>query len=208
MELATLRGSASVSDRVTWLAGQRAQRNSGVSLDGNTDLLHGLSLAFGGGVSRDRNDLAALTNDSWNVRARVDAAVTSVLDLSLDTYYFESRETATDELRVRLVSGLGLDWRVTRTIFARVTLRDTREESDRYTVAGLVSWNLLPSVRLSVQHYELGADQTVTTLRQSANLNWELTRKASLYLRVAKLDLSGGGGTRTTSFQQGFRINF
>ncbi len=206
--LSTLRGSASLSDRLTWLDGQRAQRNTGVALEGNTDLLYGLALGVGGGVSWFADDFSGLDSRTWNLRGRVDAALTSVLDVSLDNTYFESFEHSTDEIRVRQSYGLGLDWRVTRAVFVRATVRSTREETRRYTVDGLISWNVLPSVRISVQHYELGVDQDVTTLRQGINLNWELSRRANLYLRVAKLDLSGGGGNRTTSFQQGLRIGF
>ena len=87
-------------------------------------------------------------------------------------------------------------------------MRETSEESDRFIFDGLVTWNILPSLRVSAQHYELGVEEMVTTLRQSLNLNWELTRRANVYLRLAKVDLSGSGGTRTTSFQQGFRLSF
>jgi len=206
--LETLRGSASLSDRITWLGNDWAQRNTSAALDANTDLLHGLNLNVGGGASVFDDALADLNYQSWNVRARLEAALTSTLDLSLDATHFESLETNADDRRLRRIYGVGLDWRMTRDVFARLSLRDTREETNRYSIDGLLSWNILPSLSVSAQHYELGVDEVVTTLRQSINLNWEMTRRANVYLRLAKVDLSGSGGDRTTSFQQGFRIGF
>jgi len=206
--LETLRGSGSLSNRQTWMGGDWAQRNSSAALEGNADLLRGLVLNLAGGISRFDDAVSGLDYRSWNVRGRLEAAMNSALDLSLDVTYFESLELNRDDLRVRQVYGAGLDWRVTRDVFARVSVRHTQEERDRFLVDGLVSWNILPSLRVSAQHYELGVNDFVTTLRQSVNLNWELTRRANVYLRVAKVDLSGSGGNRTTSFQQGFRLGF
>ena len=206
--LETLRGSASISDRITWLGSLWAQRNTSGAFEGNTDVLYGLNVNFGGGASVLDDDFAALNYRSWNVRGNIEAALNETMDLTLDGSYFESLETNLDDLRVRQVLALGLNWRMTRTLFIRAAVRQSREDSDHFSVDGLVTWNILPNLRISAQHYELGVAEIVTTLRQSLNLNWELTRRANLYLRLAKVDLSGSGGSRTTSFQQGFRIGF
>ena len=67
---------------------------------------------------------------------------------------------------------------------------------------------MLPNLRLSVQHYELTDDDLTTTLRRGVNMDWELGARTNIYLRVAEIDLSGAGGDRTTTFQQGFRMGF
>ena len=206
--LATFRGSASLSDRITWLSGESAQRNTSSAVEATTELLTGLTMNCGGGLSLLDNKLSGSDFKSWNMRGRLEAELNDAIDVSLDATYFETLETNTDNLRVRNIYGLGFDYRLTQTLFARVTVRDTREESDRFSVDGLITWNMLPSLRISAQHYELGVAEVVTSLRQSINLNWELSRRANFYLRLAKVDLSGSGGSLTTSFQQGFRLGF
>jgi len=206
--LETLRSSFSLTDRLTWLAGARSRHRLGSAVEGNADLLRGLLATLGLSASRSEDFAGDRKYTTWSARARIQAALTDDLDLVLDGSYLESLETIEDELRKRRDAGIGLDWRVTRDLYVRVSLRQTSEVSDRGTIDALLSWAVLPSLRLSVQHYELTDDDLTTTLRRSANLDWELGARTNIYLRVAEVDLSGGGGDRTTSFQQGFRMGF
>jgi hypothetical protein len=206
--LETLRGSLSVTDRLTWLERARSRHRLGAATEASADLLRGLLATLGASASSTEDYLSDRRYNTWNVRGRVQAALTDELDLVLDASYLESLETVTDDLRKRRDYGVGLDWRVTRDLYARASIRQTSEQSDRALIDALLSWAILPALRLSVQHYELTDDDLTTTLRRSANLDWELGARTNIYLRLAEVDLSGGGGDRTTSFQQGFRMGF
>jgi hypothetical protein len=83
-----------------------------------------------------------------------------------------------------------------------------RDLSRRFTYDFLASWSPRENLRVTVQHYELTDDGQPTTVRRQASLNWDLSRRARYYLRFSQVDLSGGGGQRVDSFQQGFRVSF
>ena len=206
--LETLRSSFSLTDRLTWLAGTRSRHRLGSAVEGNADLLEGLLATLGLSASRSEDFTGGRKYTTWNVRTRIQAALTDDLDLVLDANYLESLETVHDDLRKRRDTGVGLDWRITRDLYARASLRQTSETSDRGTIDALLSWAMLPNLRLSVQHYELTDDDLTTTLRRGVNMDWELGARTNIYLRVAEIDLSGAGGDRTTTFQQGFRMGF
>jgi hypothetical protein len=177
-------------------------------VEGNASLVPDLDVSLGAGASRLDDYITDRAYQTWNVRGGFDAAILKSLDLILDYNYQETVELVEDDFRVRTFTNLGFDWRVTRTIYARATLSATRQSFRYWTQDYLVSWNVLPSVRLSAQMYEILEDDTTTTMRKSVRLNWDIGARSTLYLRLAEVDYSGTGGTRTVSFQQGFRWNF
>ncbi len=206
--LQTLRGSFSLSDRLSHLDGARSQNILSSVMEGNASVLPDLDLSLGGGVSWFDDYIILREFRTWHVRGGVDAAIFSSLDLILDYNYQETYEEGVIGPRVRRFADLGLEWRVTRDVYARATLRSTSQTIRVLTQDYLLSWNILPSVRISAQLYEILEDDSTTSLRKSATLNWTLGARSTLYFRLAEVDFSGTGGARTVSFQQGFRWSF
>ena len=97
---------------------------------------------------------------------------------------------------------------MTRSIYCKGTLRRTSQVTSRWNRELVLSWNLSRRIRVSGQLYEITDEDVTTNLRKSVILNWDLSTRSNLYLRLAELDLSGGGGSRTVSFQQGIRVGF
>jgi len=90
----------------------------------------------------------------------------------------------------------------------RMSIQGVSERSESVIRDILLGWNVLPSLKLSGQAYDLRTDGVVTSRRWSLNLNLDLNRRSYLYLRIAQVDLTGGGGAKTVSIQQGFRATF
>jgi hypothetical protein len=206
--LETLRGSFSLSDRLNHLNGAKNQNVLSSVAEGNATVLPDLDLTLGGGISWFDDYFVSREYRTWHVRGGFDAAVFRSLDLILDYNYQETLEQTKAGKRILRHTSFGLDWRVTRSVYARASLRSTRQSVRYWTQDYLVSWNILPSVRLSAQYYEILEEDTSTTRRKSAILNWDLGARSTLYLRLAEVDYSGTGGARTVSFQQGFRLSF
>jgi len=204
----TIRSSFSASDRLSYFNGEKSQNVLSGVLEGSTLVLPGLDFSLGSGVSWFDDFIYAREYSTWFVRGGVDAAIYPSMDLIMDYNYQETDDGGDEGIRLRRFANIGLDWRVTRVIFVRASLRSTRQKFRYWTQDYLLSWNILPSVRLSAQLFESAEDDVTTTMRKSAILNWDITNRSTLYLRVAEVDLSGTGGTRTVSFQQGFRLSF
>jgi len=206
--LETLRGSLSLSDRLNHLNGAKNNNVLSGVAEGNATVLPDLDLSLGGGVSWFDDFLLVREYRTWHARGGFDAAIFRSLDLILDYNYQETQEETQADKRIRRFTSLGLDWRVTRKVYARASLRSTKQSIRVWTQDYLVSWNILPSVRLSAQYYEILEEDISVTRRKSAILNWDLGARSTLYLRLAEVDYSGTGGARTVSFQQGFRLSF
>jgi hypothetical protein len=203
-----LRGSLSLTNRLSWLGGARSQGIQSAAAQGNATLVRGLDVLLKSVVSRNQDYLSDRELRTWTVSTGTEAAVLPSLDLSLDASFQESHEMGGGLISSRLNVGGGLNWRLTRKIFLRGALRQNRDRSDRLTVDFLASWNIFRNLRLSVQHYELTDDSLTTTLRRSVSANWDLGTSTRYYARWGEVDLSGSGGTAVVSFQQGIRIGF
>jgi hypothetical protein len=206
--LETLRGSFSISDRLSYLEGIKSQNILSSVLEGNATVLPDLDFSLGGGVSWFDEYIILREFQTWNVRGGIDAGIFRSLDFILDYNYQETHEEGVEGVRIRRFTSTGLEWRVTRDVYVRASLRSTRQTIRVWTQDYLLSWNILPSVRVSAQFFEILEENMTTTMRKSVNLNWDLGARSTLYLRLAELDFSGTGGARTVSFQQGFRWNF
>jgi len=206
--LERLHASFSLSDRWSQFDGARSQDilNSVAEVRGG--LYPGLNVTLGGGVSWFDDYLVDREYRVWNGRVGMDAALSRSLDLVVDYNYTETHEQVEDGFRTRSLGSIGVDWRITRTLFFRSSIRYTAQRTRTWTQDHLLSWNLLPSVRISAQLFQIETDDVRTTYRRSANLNWSLGARTWFYFRVAEVDFAGPGGTSTNLFQQGFRLSF
>ena len=202
------RGTFSLSNSMDWQDDIKSQEIRSASVNGRTELIQGMSLSLGSTVSRNRDFISERDLRAFSVRSSCDAELLENLDINLDAIFNESSEKDSDYISSRLNEGIGVKWRVTPAVFLRSSLRHNRYNSDKITIDFLLSWNIIKKLRLSVQHYELSDDFNTTTLRRSINANWDIGLKSRYYARWAEVNLSGGGGAATTSFQQGLRIGF
>ncbi len=206
--LPTWRGSFSASDRLTNLDGEKSQVVLGSALENTLSLLQGLDLRISNAWSRTDDFLGDVRIDSWNSQLGVEAFPRQGLSVMLTGYYQESEGGTTAGKRVRRSGNMSLDWRPGKLIYVRANLQGVVDNTDSVIRDILIGWNLLPKVRFSGQAYDLRMGGVTTTKRLSLNVNMELSNRRTLYLRVAEVDLTGGGGSKTVSFQQGFRAGF
>ena len=206
--LPTLRGSLALNDRTSYISGVRSQDVLSGSLEGQGDLLYDLALRLGGGLSRNQDHFGDRELVTGNVRLGLVAALTSALDLNLEQTFQQTTDQRTDEVRTRRFTSLGVDWKLTRTVYLRGSLRYLTENAESLVHDLLLSWNATPRLRMSLQSYAIDYDGLTTTLRQSFHAGFDLNSRSSLYVRVTEVDLTGGGGTRTVSYQQGLRYGF
>jgi hypothetical protein len=206
--LETLRGSLSLSDRLSHFDGRRSQNILSSLLEGNATVFPDLNVSLGGGLSWFDDYIMDQGHNTWHVRGGVDAALSRSLDVVVDYNYSETSQDAESVSRTREFTSLGVDWRLTRDIYLRGALRYTAQRTEGWTQEYLVSWNLLRNMQVSAQLFEIESDGVTTNSRKSATLNWGIGSSSSLYLRLAEVDFSGTGGNTTESFQQGLRISF
>lgn len=206
--LPTLRATASVSDRMTYEDSRLAQDALGTTLNAEALWVPGLTMKAGAGLSRYRNFSSDHHYLTGVLSSGILAALTSTLDLSVDWRFQESRDRRTDDLTTRRSLNVGIEYQVTRKLYFRGSLRLLSEFSDSRVEDYLLSWNLTSTLRISAQSYTSDGEDFDRTERQSVNVNYDLGTRSSLYARIAEVDLSEGGGNRTLSFQQGFRMGF
>ena len=90
----------------------------------------------------------------------------------------------------------------------RASVRYTAQRQTNWNQDYVLTWNMLPGLRVNAQLFQIDTDNVRTTFRRSASLIWDLGSRSGFYFRVAEVDFGGLGGTTTESFQQGFRITF
>jgi hypothetical protein len=171
-------------------------------------LIRGLSLNLGINAGRFEPVAEFAGRENWGVRSALDMQPLSSLGLNLGWRYQEAHDDAEGLVSARTAADLGATWRLTPRLLLRGTVHMNRDLSRRFTYDFLASWSPRENLRVTVQHYELTDDGQPTTVRRQASLNWDLSRRARYYLRFSQVDLSGGGGQRVDSFQQGFRVSF
>ena len=203
-----MRGSISLSDRLSHFEGQQSQNLVASFIEGALTLYPGLNVTLGGGLSWFDDYIAGREYQTWQLRSGIDAALTRTLDIVFDYNYNETREEGQAELRTRQLTTLGVDWRVTPDLYFRGALRYTAQRTKNWTQDYTVTFTVLPGLRITGQFFEIETDNVRTSFRRSASLFWDLGRRNSLYLRVAEVDVVGSGGATTESFQQGIRISF
>lgn len=206
--LAAWRGALAVNDRHSTLEKEDAQDLRGVSLENTMALLPGLEFRLGGGATRTDDHLGGMRIDSWHSRFGLAADPRAGLKIALDGHYQESTGGVDGGTRIRRTGNLAVDWRPGSRLYVRANLQGVSENTDTVIRDILLGWNVLPRIRLSGQSYALRTGGTTTSKRWSVNMNVDLNRRSYLYLRFAAVDLTGGGGARTVSFQQGFRAGF
>ncbi len=202
------RGALSVNDRRSTLEGKDAQDIRGVSFENTMALLPGLDFRLGSGVTRTDDHLGGVRIDTWNSRFGFDTEPRSDLKVSLDGSYQESTGGVAGDTRVRRTGNVAVDWRPGTLFHVRGNVQGVSENTDSVIRDILLGWNIFPGIRLSGQAYALRTGGVTTSKRWSVNMNVDLNSRSYLYLRFAEVDLTGGGGARTVSFQQGFRAGF
>jgi len=204
----TVRGSFSLSDQRSYLEGRQSQNLIGTIVEGTATLYPGLNVSLGGGLNWF-DDLFTFTEyRTWQLRGGIDAALTRALDFIFDYNYNETAEEGVTGVRSREMATFGLDWRVTRDLYFRGSLRYSAQRTTNWTQEYTVTYTILHGMRVNGQFFQIETDGVRTTFRRSASFFWDLGRRNSLYLRVAEIDIAGAGGTTTESFQQGIRIVF
>jgi len=206
--LAGLRGTFSLNDIMGWQDGLKSRNILSVGASGDADFMQDLSVYVGGTASESTDFFTDKEIKTWMVRSGVEAQVSRPLSVFLDGRYQESHELGFGLISARVMTGGGISWRPVPKIFFRGAIRYNRDLSKRFIHDYLLSWRIRHNLNFSLQHYEIADDGNTTTLRRHANVNWKLSRRTRYYARVGLVDLSGSGGTRVFSFQQGFRMSF
>jgi len=201
-------GALSASQRNSDLNGAASRDIRSASLDNNLALLPGLDARLSQGLSRSNDLLVDRIVDSWFNQAGLESSLRRNLQLSLLARYQESTTASEPGIRLRRTGTAGVDWRPGSNLSMRMSIQGVSERSESVIRDILLGWNVLPSLKLSGQAYDLRTDGVVTSRRWSLNLNLDLNRRSYLYLRIAQVDLTGGGGAKTVSIQQGFRATF
>ena len=188
--------------------GRLAQDALGTTLNAEAQWMPGLAMKAGSSLSRYRNFSSDHHYISGMFSSGIEAALTSTLDLSVDWRFQESHDQRSDDIATRRVLNVGIEYQLTRKLYFRGSLRLLSEFSDSRVEDYLLSWNLTSTLRISAQSYTSDGEDFDRTERRSVNLNYDLGTRSSLYARIGEVDLTEGGGNRTLSFQQGFRMGF
>lgn len=201
--LETLNGSMSLTSRHSFLDSFKEQEfNSAVLLVNGTPVTD-LDLGMEVRVSRDDRWPLGRRSDVWSYRVSSDVALTRSLDVSF-SWRYQSVDTNLGVDRIRRFYTFGVDWRVTRTIFARsfASITDDVVYSSRQDY--LLGWNLFPKLTLGAQAilFRTGSERT---WRYNVNANYELSQRINLYSNLTFFDFTQAAGNKTTSWQLGVR---
>jgi hypothetical protein len=206
--LPTLTSSLSLSNRRSFIDGERELEATSALAEASGMPVRGLNLSME--VGRNRNDAFFLgrRDISWTYRASLDGSFTRSLDAIISYLYRRTTSRPEDEARNRNEYSLGFDYRMTRTILGRGTVTIVNDVRDTVSQDYLLTWNLTPKLSLGAQAFLDDVDEGVSTDRYNANLNFYVNQRTTLYLTYSIVDFTGAGGVRTDSFQQGLRASF
>jgi hypothetical protein len=204
--LETLRFTTSLDARLDWRNGEKTDGFRGVVFRVSGNPVRNANVS--GDVSRSRNEQHDLDrhHDVWAFRVSADGAVSRGLDAVLNWSHQRITTQPEDELRLQDQYGVGFDYRVTRTIFARGSWNLTRELGDEVTQDYLLSWNAAPKLSLGGQASFIRTRQGGNTERYAANLTYNLSAGSALYSSYTVSDFTEVGGTDTVSLQAGLRV--
>jgi len=206
--LETLGVSLSLIGRRSWIDGMRNQEVTSAALDLRGEPAWGLNLATS--LMRSRSILYMDDREyaTWSFRNSVDGALTRSLDFYFSYSFRDTQDPRGISVHRQHVWGVEGRYRLARTLFASGRLNYVTERDDYRNQIYTVSWRPMPALVFTggadLSDNEGGLD----TRRFNLGANYDLNRRSALYLRYSITDLSEAGGSRTNSFQQGFRMRF
>ncbi|MBD3336228.1 MAG: porin, partial [Candidatus Eisenbacteria bacterium] len=166
----------------------------------------GLELSSNVNRTRSNEYLADRRTDLWTTRTSLGAVPWEPFQVDATYHYQHATVDQTDQTTTLARYSAGLRWRLTRSLYFRVNWNYTDDLRDTQSHDYLLSWAMTP--KLSVSAQAVFSDRgSGGTERYNANANYELGRRITLYFSFSKIDFTAAGGSRTTTFQQGFRMN-
>jgi len=206
--LDTVTSNFSLSSNRSYMNNTKTQEiNSGL-LEFNGQPTYGVNMSCGIGRSNILQFPTGARSGVWNLRTSLDGNLTRSLDGILSYTYQHTTLKPDNFTRVRHIFGIGISWRLTRTIFVRTNLNLIDDIVNNTTQDYLVSWNLTPKWTLVGQALLNTAGPEFGSTRYIANLTYDISSRSSLYVRYSDIDFRDAGGIRTMAFQQGLRIGF
>ncbi len=207
--LQPLNATLSLDSRHGFEDGVKTQEtNSALAQVGGAPI-RGLNVSLDASRSRRHQYDRDTRHDARTFGASVDASVSRALDAILSYSYQLTRSRPERVSRTRNRYGMGFSYRLTRNIFARGTINIVDDVKDNMSQNYLLSWNMLPKLKLSARAIlQESGDYGHQSKSYGVNATYDTSARSSLYLRYHVNDLSEIGGTRTASFQQGFRTAF
>ena len=145
---------------------------------------------------------------TWAFRNTLGGAATRRFDF-LFAYSLRDTRTVADDYHYRQhVWGVEGRYQITQTLFGSARFNYITERDNYMSQDYAMNWRPVPTLTFTGSASLTDSDGGLDSRRYSFGSNFDLNRRTALYLRLAITDLSQAGGSKTTSFQQGFRMRF
>ncbi len=206
--LETLNATFSLAQRQNWIQGELDQEHRSASFGFRGVPAWGIEWAAS--VLRNQAILHASDREyaTWAFRNSLGGAMTSSFDFRF-TYSLRDTRTEQDDFHFRQhVWGLEGRYQLTQDIFGSARVNYVTERDDYISSDYNLTWRILPALNINGSANLSDAEGGLKSRRYSTGANYNLNRRSDLYLRYSYTDLSEAGGSKTTSFQQGFRMRF
>ncbi len=145
---------------------------------------------------------------TWAFRNTLGGAATRSFDFMF-SYSLRDTRTVDDVYHYRQhVWGVEGRYQMTQTLFGSARFNYITERDNYMSQDYAMNWRPVPAWTFSGSASLTDSDGGLDSRRYSIGTNFDLNRRSAFYLRLAITDLSEAGGSKTTSFQQGFRMRF
>lgn len=208
LETASL--SLSLTDSRGYVLGQRIQQSTAVLSQFHGTPLPALAMSMEGGFSRNRQELAGKTFETWSFLASCDGDVSRRVGAVVSYAYRISRETESRTSVEQNRLGGSLTLRLTQTLFLRGEAEAVHDGSLYLSHLYNGSWRAFPKLAFGAQaSFTEGAEGSGTE-RISGFADYELSAASDLYFRYHRSRTWGESSDEpaTTSLQSGFRAGF
>ena len=204
----TLGASFTFIQRQSWFHRDLDQEISSASLDFHGEPGWGLDFS----MNLLRNQTVQYRDKrefkTWSYRTSMGGALTSNLDFRFSYSIRDTRSVSGDLSSQRQLWGIEYNYRMTRTLQTSGRFNVVTDVEDFRNQGYNLTWRPLPPLSLSGMLDLTDGGGGLDTRRYSLGVNYDMNRRSAFYLSLAVTDLSNAGGSRTTSFQQGFRTRF